>query len=143
LLLNKTQANVGDKAEKDFVLNIPILVIACCGLVVFTYYSLSGIEGISDGEVNMQLTNSISVILIGLLFMISRKKAIGQIIGFLVIENGLFITALFATDGMPFVVDLGISVDMITAVMIMGMMVFRISEKFESINTTKLNKLKG
>ena len=91
----------------------------------------------------MQLVNSISIILIGLFFMISRKRATGQIIGFLMIENGLFVTAMFVTDGMPFVVDMGIFIDLITAVLIMGIMVFRISEQFESINLDKLKKLKG
>jgi hydrogenase-4 component E len=131
------------KVEKDFIWNIPILVIVCCGLVVFTYFSISNLDVLSKGAVNVQLVNSISVILIGLFFMISRKKAIGQMVGFLVIENGLFITAVFATDGMPFIVDMGIFIDMITAVLIMGIMIFRINEKFESINMDKLNNLKG
>lgn len=142
-ILNKTEAKVEYKVEKDFILNIPILVIICCALIVFTYFSVANIEGLNDGSVNIQLVNSISIILIGLFFMISRKKAIGQITGFLVIENGLFVTAMFLTDGMPFVVDLGIFIDMITAVLIMGIMVFKINEKFDSINIDKLRNLKG
>jgi hydrogenase-4 component E len=142
-LLSKTNNKVEHKVEKDFILNIPMLVIICCGIVVFTFFSLSTIEGINEGTINVELVNSISVILIGLFFMISRKKAIGQIIGFLVLENGLFITAMFATEGMPFVVDMGIFVDMLSAVMILGIMVFRINEKFESIDISKLNRLKG
>jgi hydrogenase-4 component E len=141
--LNKTNAKVENKVEKDFILNIPTLVIVSCALVVFTYFSISTIEGLNEGPVNMQLVNSISLILIGLFFMISRKKAFGQIIGFLVIENGLFVTAMFVTDGMPLVVDMGIFIDLITAVLIMGIMVFRINEKFESINLNKLKRLKG
>lgn len=142
-ILNRTEAKVEHKVEKDFILNIPILVIICCALIVFTYLSISNIEGLNDGYVNMKLVNSISIILIGLFFMISRKKAIGQIIGFLVIENGLFVTAMFVTDGMPFVVDMGIFIDLITAVLLMGIMVFKINDKFESINIDKLRNLKG
>lgn len=142
-ILNRTEAKVEHKVEKDFILNIPILVIICCALIVFTYLSISNIEGLNDDYVNMKLVNSISIILIGLFFMISRKKAIGQIIGFLVIENGLFVTAMFVTDGMPFVVDMGIFIDLITAVLLMGIMVFKINDKFESINIDKLRNLKG
>ena len=142
-LLNKTYANIEYKVEKDFILNIPILILMCCALVVFTYFSLSTIDGINSGIINTQVVNSVSVILIGLLFMISRKKAIGQIVGFLVIENGLYITALFSTHGMPFIVDVGIFIDVITAVMILGFMVFRINEKLESIDIDKLNNLRG
>jgi hydrogenase-4 component E len=142
-LLNKTYRNVEYTVEKDFILNIPILIILSCGIVVFSYFSMSTIEGLNERVISVNLVNSVSVILIGMFFMISRKKAIGQIIGFLVIENGLFITAMFATDGMPFVVDMGIFVDLLSAVMILGIMVFRINEKFESIDISKLNRLKG
>lgn len=141
--LNKTYANVSYKVEKDFILNIPILILFCCGLVVFSYFTLATVDGISQGLFNLQLVNSVSVIWIGLLFMISRKKALGQIIGFLVIENGLYITAVFSTQGMPFIVDLGIFIDLLTFVMIMGIMTFRINEQFDSIDTEQLNNLKG
>jgi hydrogenase-4 component E len=142
-LLHKTDAKVEYKVEKDFISNIPLLVAMSCVLVVFTYFSVSRVTGTGNGAFNILLVNSISTILIGLFFMISRKKAIGQMIGYLVIENGLYITAMFATDGMPFIVDLGITIDLITAVMVMGIMVFRINEKFESVNLEKLKNLKG
>ncbi len=142
-LLHRTYVNVKYKVEKDFILNIPILIIVCCGLVVFSYFTLATVDGLNESIFNIQFVNSVSVIWIGLFFMISRKKAIGQIIGFLVIENGLYITAMLSTQGMPFIVDLGISIDLLTAVMIMGLMVFRINEKFDSIDTDQLNNLKG
>lgn len=142
-LLNRTYRGVEYKVEKDFIWNIPILVLISCAMVVFVHFSISTMDEIAGGYNVVQLTNAISVVLIGMFFMISRKKAIGQIIGFLVLENGIFITAMFATDGMPFIVDLGIFIDMLTAVMIMGMMVFRISDKFDTINIDKLNKLRG
>jgi hydrogenase-4 component E len=140
-LLNRTYANVEYtvKVEKDFFYNIPILIIVCCLLVVFSYLCVSTIED----TVNIQIVNLISVVLIGLFFMITRKKAIGQIVGFLVIENGLFVTAMFSTQGMPFIVDLGMFIDLLTAVLIMGIMVFKINEKFDSIDINKLTNLKG
>jgi len=142
-LLNKTYGNVEYKVEKDFFFNIPILILVCCGLVVFVYFSVSNISGLNEGHINLQVVNSFSLVLIGFLFMISRKKAIGQIIGFLVMENGIFVTALFSTHGMPFIVDIGIFIDLLTAVLIMGVMVIQINEKFESININKLKNLKG
>lgn len=142
-LLNKTYGNVEYKVEKDFFFNIPILILVCCGLVVFVYFSVSNISGLNEGHINLQVVNSFSLVLIGFLFMISRKKAIGQIIGFLVMENGIFVTAIFSTHGMPFIVDIGIFIDMLTAVLIMGVMVIQINEKFESININKLKNLKG
>ncbi len=142
-LLHRTYANVEYKIEKDFFLNIPILIIASCMLVVFVYFSVSTVSGISEGTMNVQIVNSFSLVLIGFFFMISRKKAIGQIVGFLVIENGVFATAMFSTHGMPFIVDVGIFIDMITAVLIMGIMVLKINEKFDSIDINQLKNLKG
>ena len=142
-LLNKSYAKSKYMVEKDFFLNIPMLVIICCGIVVFTYFTISSIDGINTGTINMQMVNAISVVLIGLFFMISRKKAIGQMVGFLVIENGLFITAMFSTHGMPFIVDMGIFIDLITAVMVMGIMVLNINEKFDSTDINKLKNLRG
>lgn len=142
-LLHKTYGSVEYKVEKDFFLNIPLLIIICCGLVVFVYFSVSNISGLNEDHINLQVVNSFSVILIGLFFMISRKWALGQMIGFLVIENGIFVTAMFSTHGMPFIVDIGIFIDMITAILIMGVMVMQINEKFESININKLRNLKG
>lgn len=142
-LLHKTYANVEYKVEKDFYFNIPLLILICCGLVVFTYFSISRVAGISEGEINAEVVNSVSLVLIGLFFMICRKKAIGQIVGFLVIENGIFITAMFSTNGMPFIVDMGIFIDIITAVLIMGIIVFKINDKFDSIDINKLKNLRG
>lgn len=140
-MLSKTYANVKYKVEKDFFLNIPILILVCCVLVVLAYFSIS--TTINSSIINARVVNSVSVILIGLFFMISRKKALGQIVGFLVIENGLYVTALFSTHGMPFIVDVGIFIDILTAVVIMGFMVFRIDKKFASIDIEKLNRLRG
>jgi len=142
-LLNKTYEKVGYHVEKDFFLNIPILIVGCCFIVVFIYFSISTTTGINLGTINTQVVNSVSLILIGLFFMISRKKAISQIIGLLVIENGIFVTALFATQGMPFIVDIGILIDILVAVIIMGVMVFRIDETFGSTDINKIRDLRG
>lgn len=141
--LNKVNSRVVNVIEKDFFLNIPILIVISCVLVVFTYFTLTNVEAFKFGSKNMEMVNLLSVVLIGLLFIITRKKAIGQIIGFLVIENGIFVTAMYATNGMPFIVDLGIFIDLLTGVLIMGLMVFKIDEQFESININRLKKLKG
>jgi hydrogenase-4 component E len=101
------------------------------------------IEGLTDTDTVVYLVNSISVVLIGLFFMISRKKAIGQIIGFLLIENGIFMAAILATRGIPMIIELGIFLDVLTAVLIMGVLVYKINENFESIDINKLKKLRG
>jgi hydrogenase-4 component E len=141
-VLDRTLDKVEYRVEKDFFLNIPLLILISCGLVVFSYFSLWTMDGINRQSISL-IANSVALILIGLFFMITRKKAIGQIVGFLVVENGLFVTAKFATGGMPIVVDLGIFIDIITAVLIMGVMVSRIDESFATTDIDKLRRLRG
>ena len=142
-MLHKTYSDIEYKVGKDFFFNIPLLIFVSFALVVFSYYCISDISGINRGQLNAQIVNSVSVVMIGIFFMISRRKAIGMIVGFLVIENGLFVTTLFATQGMPFIVDIGIFIDMITGIMIMGILVFKINDKFDSIDINNLKNLKG
>jgi hydrogenase-4 component E len=112
-------------------------VLISCGIVVLTHFTIGAHEN------GAELVNPISVVLIGFFFMISRKKVFGQIIGFLVVENGLSAAAMFATGGMPLVVDLGVFVDLITAVLVMGFMVFRISDRIGTTDTDLMRDLKG
>jgi hydrogenase-4 component E len=142
-MLHRTYAGVEYKVEKDFSLNIPLMILICCGIVVFNYFTFTAAKVFASASQAVLVINAISVVLIGLFFIISRKKAIGQIVGLLVIENGLFVTAMYASNGMPFIVDMGIFIDLITAVIIMGIMVFKINTAFESIDTDQMNNLKG
>ncbi len=142
-LLNKTYDRVEHKVEKDFFMNIPMLILLCSGIVIFVYFIISGIGSFGNEDVTMQVVNMVSVVLIGVFFMITRKKAIGQIVGFLVVENGIFGAVMFGAEGMPLIVDIGIFIDLITGILIMGLMVFKINDLFDSINTNKLRRLKG
>lgn len=141
--LKKVYSRVEHTVEKDFFLNIPLLTLISCGIVLFVYFIVNQVQLLTADEINTQVVISISVVLMGTFFMITRKNAIDQIIGFLTIENGLFVTALFATHGMPFIIDLGIFVDLLTGVLVMGLMTFKINENFDSTNVNKLKNLRG
>lgn len=141
--LKKVYNKVDHNVEKDFFFNIPLLTIISCGIVLFVYFIVNNMEMFADTSIKTQVVISISVVLMGTFFMITRKNAIDQIIGFLTIENGLFVTALFATHGMPLIIDLGIFVDVLTGVLVMGLMTFKINENFDSTNINKLKNLRG
>lgn len=143
MFMKRTASRVEYKVEKDFFINIPISMIICCGLVLLSWYVIFSIKGITDLDTKNYLIYSFSVVMLGLFFMISRKKAIGQIIGFLVIENGMFLAAMLTTEGMPMIVELGLFFDLLTAFIIMGIFVFKINNTFESIDINKLKNLKG
>jgi hydrogenase-4 component E len=85
---------------------------------------------------------SISIMLIGLFIMTSRRKAITQIIGLLTMENGVFLSGLSITSGMPMIVELGIFFDILVAALILGVFVFRINRTFETIDIDTLRRLR-
>ncbi len=111
-------------------------------LVAVVYTSLS--EGIFvSGFSRNVLQISIAVILIGLFIMITRKKAITQVIGLLCMENGLFLAGFSLTFGMPIIVELGVLFDMLMGVIILGIFSVQIKRAFASADLDKLTILKG
>ena len=92
------------------------------------------------------ITSSASLfpmLLIGMFLMVTRKKAITQILALLTVENAVFLIAVGVTPGMPLVVELGIAFDVIVAVLLLGILVQRIVDRFESMDVGRLSKLKG
>ncbi len=141
--LHRTYAAIEYRIEKDFLANIPTLVLACVALVLLVYAAVSGLGASVSATRALLLVEALSVVLVGVFFLLSRRKAIGQIVGLLVIENGLFATGLYASDGMPFIVDLGILLDLLTAVLVLGVLVLHIDDAFETTDTDRLDGLKG
>ena len=85
---------------------------------------------------------AVSLLLIGMLLMLTRRLAISQVIGFLVLENGIFLYALTQTHGIPLMVEMGIVLDVLVGVMIAGVVIFRLNRSFEHIDVTQLRGLK-
>ncbi|MBI4654348.1 MAG: hydrogenase [Nitrospirae bacterium] len=111
-------------------------------LVAVVYASLK--EGIFvAGFSKNVLQISVAVILIGLFIMITRRKAVIQVIGLLFMENGLFLAGFSLTFGMPTIIELGILFDMLMGVIILGMFIIQIRRAFASADLDKLTVLKG
>jgi hydrogenase-4 component E len=134
---------IGIRREIEPFLNVPVSLLVCVGLTVVGYRVSTGfpegVRGVSHHLIGVAL----SLLLIGLFLMVTRKKAISQILALMMIENAVFLVAAGITTGMPFVVELGISFDVILAVLILGVMVGRIVDRFESMDVSRLSKLKG
>ena len=130
------------KREVELYVNISPSIIIGGILVVISYYLIRSISIISELS-SLALSASVSLVSIGLFIMISRKKALMQMLGILVMENGLFLGAISLTNGMPLLVELGIFFDVLIGVLIMGILIFRINKTFESIDTDMLKTLIG
>lgn len=121
---------------------IPFSLIICGILIIFSFGILKSIPLLANLKFNSSLIIALSLILIGLFLMINRTLALTQIIGILLIENGLFLSSLITTLGMPLIVEMGIFFDVIVGVIIMGIMTNKINKTFDTLETDKLNLLK-
>jgi hydrogenase-4 component E len=134
---------VGIRREIEPHVNVPASLLLCLGLTVVGYRVSLGMAGASRGVPHQIVGVALSMVLIGLFLMVTRRKAITQILALLTIENAVFLVAVGATSGMPLVVELGISFDVIVAVLILGVLVNRIVDRFESMDTSRLSSLRG
>jgi len=134
---------VGIRREIEPFVNVPASLLLCLGLTVVGYRVSLGMAGASQGVPHQVVGVALSMVLMGLFLMVTRRKALTQILALLTIENAVFLVAVGATSGMPLVVELGISFDVILAVLVLGVLVNRIVDRFESMDTSRLSNLRG
>jgi len=89
------------------------------------------------------LSGALALFLIGLLIMITRRQAVLQIIGLIMMENGLYLLGLSMTAGLPLIIEFGIFFDVLVAVIVLGILTWRLKLSFQTTDTTVLRKLKG
>jgi hydrogenase-4 component E len=126
----------------EAVVNIPVQMLIGIVLVIFAFNLAAPISEIAGTITRSTLGIAMASILLSFLMMITRRKAVSQVIGFLAMENGLFFAATSATYGMPMVVELGILFDLLVASLIFGVFFLQIRETFESLDIHHLEKLK-
>jgi hydrogenase-4 component E len=143
LFLMRVVDRIGIHREIEPFLNVPTSLLACLGLTVVGYRVSTGFPEGTVGVTHHILGVGLSTLMIGLFLMVTRKKAITQILALLTVENAIFLVALGITSGMPLVVELGIFFDVILAVLVLGVLVRRIVDRFESMDVSRLSKLKG
>lgn len=85
---------------------------------------------------------ALTLVLIGMLLMLTRRLALSQVIGFLVMENGIFVYSLTQTAGMPLIIEMGVVFDVLVAVLVAGLVIFRLNRSFEHIDVTQLRGLR-
>jgi hydrogenase-4 component E len=134
---------IGIHREIEPFLNVPASLLVSLALTVIGYRVSSGFPIGARGVSHHLIGVALSMLLMGLFLMVTRKKAITQILALLTVENAVFLVAVGVTSGMPFVVELGISFDVMLAVLVLGILVRRIVDRFESMDVSRLSKLKG
>lgn len=131
------------KHEIEAVLSPRQALLAAIGLVLVAYYAVSPLRSMDGFLTRNALPTALSMLLIGLLVMLIRKKALSQIVGIVAMENGLYLMAVVATQGLPLAVELGVAIDLAVGVLVMGIFVRQIHQAFDTINTDHLRTLRG
>jgi hydrogenase-4 component E len=130
------------KTDVEPLLNIPATLLVGIVLVIIAFNVASPISQFSSSVARGTLGIALACVLLSFMMMITRAKAIPQVIGFLSMENGLFFAAAAATNGMPMIVELGIGLDVLVGILILGVFMFQIREQFDSLDIRHLEKLK-
>lgn len=141
--LGKTIEKLNIKYEKNPLIRNSASILISLMICAFIYYMIfTKIDGI-DTLLCFELANGICVVFLGMFLMLSRKKAVSQVLGLMLIENGMYAAALFGVGGMPLTVEIGTFFDLFFAVLIMKVFIERINITFGSIDSTKLTNLRG
>ena len=128
--------------EFEQLINIPTTMLIGIVLVVFAFDLAVPISQLASTVTRSTLGIALASVMLSFLMMITRRKAIPQVVGFLAMENGLFFAATSATYGMPMVVELGIALDVLVGMLILGVFFFQIREQFDSLDLKHMEKLK-
>ncbi len=135
-ILRRLIRRLDSEWEFERLINIPTTMLIGIVLVVFAFNLAVPISELSSTVTRSTLGIALASVMLSFLMMITRRKAISQVIGFLSMENGLFFAATSATYGMPMVVELGIALDVLVGVLILGVFFFQIREQFDGLELT-------
>ena len=141
-MLNYIMSKIHVDREVEMTIGIPGSLLISGLLIIISYYITEPLlTSIHTVERNC-LALSVSMILIGLLMMCTRRKAITETVGLLMMENGLFMSALALSHGMPLIVELGAFFDVLIALIIIGIFADRINKSFNSVDVSFLRRLR-
>jgi hydrogenase-4 component E len=141
-LLHRLIRRLNVRWDVETMINIPTTMLVGIALVIFSFNLAAPIAQLSEGITRGLIGIALASVLLSLLMMLTRRKAVSQVVAFLSLENGLFFAATSATQGMPLVVELGIALDVLVATFIFGIFFFQIRETFDSLDITHMEKLK-
>jgi hydrogenase-4 component E len=141
-ILHRLIRRLNIKWDVETLINIPSMMLVGIVLVILAFNLALPISQLAGTVTRSTLGIALASVLLSFLMMITRSKAVPQVIGFLSMENGLFFAATGAVYGMPMVVEFGVALDVLVGALILGIFMFQIRERFDSVDTRHLEKLK-
>ena len=142
VVLYRIVVRLGIHRELETVVGVGLTMLAGMGLIGLALVVILPLTAAADPFAREDLAFALSVVLLGLLMMITRRNAVSQVIGFMSIENGLVLAATGA-KGMPLVVEISVAVSILIAFIVIGVFLFRIRERFDTVDISALHGARG
>ena len=136
--LAKVMRRIGCRRDEGMILAPPLLLLFTMGILGAVLLLRP-----FGAEVSAESLPAVGLVLIGMVLMVSRRLAMSQILGFLVLENGIFLYTAGQPHSMPLIVELGVLLDVLAGTMLAGILAFKISDSFDHIDVTELRQLRG
>lgn len=140
--LHRMIVRLGIHREIETVVGIGPTMLGGMGLVALSTVVMLEVTAEADPLAREDLAFALSVILLGLLLMVTRRNAVSQVVGFMSLENGLVLAATGA-KGMPFVVEISVAFSILIAFIVIGIFLFRIRERFDTVDVETLGSFRG
>jgi hydrogenase-4 component E len=141
-LLRRMERRFAAERELQPYVNTPTSLVIAGLLVLFGYAITRPLVALSELPTRAGMPLAMGLVLVSLFVVISRKKALTQVVGFLMLENGLALLAVLGTYGIPLIVELGVFLDVLMGFLVMQIFIYQIHETFESIDVEQLNRLR-
>jgi hydrogenase-4 component E len=142
LALHEIIRRLGIHREIDQVVGVGPTMLVGVALVALSLVVMLRVTEAADRLAREDLAFALSVVLLGLLMMVTRRNAVGLVIGFMSLENGLVLAATGA-KGMPLVVEISVAFSVLIAFIVIGVFLFRIRERFETVDVAALDRFRG
>jgi hydrogenase-4 component E len=140
--LHRIIVRLGIHREIETVAGIGLTMLAGIGLVGLSFAVMLRVTQGADLVAREDVAFALSVVLLGLLIMVTRRNAVSQVVGFMSLENGLVLAATGA-QGMPLVVEISVAFSVLIAFIVIGIFLFRIRERFDTVDVHALDRFRG
>ena len=142
VVLHRIIQRLGIHREIETVVGIGRTMLAGMALVALSMVVMLRVTAEAEPLAREDLAFALSVVLLGLLVMVTRRNAVGQVVGFMSLENGLVLAATGA-KGMPLVVEISVAFSILIALIVIGIFLFRIRERFDTVDVQALDRYRG
>jgi len=140
--LHRIIQRLGIHREVEQVVGVGMTMLAGMGLVALSIALMLNLAVTAQALAREDLAFALSVVLLGLLMMVTRRNAVSQVVGFMSLENGLILAATGA-KGMPLVVEISVAFSVLIAFVVIGVFLFRIRERFDTVDVRALDSFRG